>query len=173
MRATFFRLAQRQPVGLHGRGHIGAVAHKIGESRKALDGAVVAHAVQRVLGVEGGPIGSAAELQQPIGAQAVLLVGASVGIQEGQDLGLAGGIQAVGQLPIRGPGLQHVTLELGQRSGQGTAVAPPVGLGHVQHSGVQSGVIRIGCGSRLRLQRRGEKRSAEQQRCGGKKSPTG
>ena len=134
--AAFFRLAQHQPIGLHGSGHIGALAHKIGQRRKALDRAVIAHAVQRVLGVEGRPIRSAAQLQQPVGAQAVFLVGAGVSVQEGQDLGLAGRVQAVGQFPIRGPGLEHVALELGQSGGHGTAVAPPVGLGHVQQSGV-------------------------------------
>jgi len=158
---------------LHGGGHIGTIGHKISQRRVALDRAVIAHAVQRVLGVEGLPIGSAAQLQQPVGAQAVFLVGAGVGVQEGQNLRLIGRVQAVGQLPIRGPGFEHVAFELGQSGSHRTAVAPPVGLGHVQQSGVKTGVVGIGRWSRLGLQRRGEKRCAKQQGCGGEKSPTG
>ena len=147
-------LAQAQPQVLHLPGHIGAAGGQVAPQAIALDATVVAHAVLGKLLPKGGPFAVAPELQQPVGAQAVFLVGAGVAGQKALNLGFGCLVEPGTQFPISGPGLQGRAFGCGQKAGEAFLVALFVGLGHVEHGlfGAR-GVLGLGNG-RARSQAR-------------------
>ena len=145
--ASFVGVALPQPQVLHLPGHIGAAGGPVAPQAVALDATVVAHAVLGKLLPKGGPFAVAPELQQPVGAQAVFLVGAGVAGQKALNLGLARRVQPGGQFPVRGPGLQGRAFGCRQQAGEAFLVALLVSLGHVEHGLVVAwGVLGLGAG---------------------------
>jgi len=130
-------------------GHRGQGAFALCQQRVALDLAVVVHAELGQLLVERGPVAVLAELQQPVVAQPVLVVGAGVALQEGADLFGAGLGQAGTQGPVRGQWLQRVALHAGQQGRQPFGVAGLESLSHVHE-----GPLGVGRALRHRCRRR-------------------
>ena len=116
---------------------------------------VIAHAEGGVIARKTLKIAVLAQLQQPVIAQAILLVGAGIALQKGIHLRRTGRLQAGIQLPVGRPGLQRMTGGLGQQHGQRIRVLLAPGLRHVDQRVI---VTPVG----LRLRGHGAKR---QQAC--------
>ena len=84
--AAIVGFAQGVPQALGFFGHIGLAVHGLGGQGVAAHFAVIAHAVARVFGGEVGPVAALAQLQQPVGAQAVFVVAAGIASQEAANL---------------------------------------------------------------------------------------
>ena len=128
----FVGVFEGQPGVLHGIGYVSALGAVVRLQAVTPDGAFIVHAVGRQLALEAGPIAAAAQDLQPLGTQAVFLVGTAVTVQEVLNICVAGIVEPGRHVPIGRPGLQQVVACLGQQGRQALAVALFVGLRHVE-----------------------------------------
>jgi len=94
---------------------------------------VVTHAVVRVFSRKGCPVAALAQQQQPVVAQPVLLITASVAAKKILNLLRAGFTQAGSYFPISRPGLQGMAFCLRQHLRQSGFVAALEGIAHLQN----------------------------------------
>ena len=153
--ATLIGITLRVPGLARGPAHVrsGLVLR---QQRVTGDLAVVVHPEARELAGKGGPVAPAAQLQQPVVAQAVLHVGAAPAGKETVHLGHAGRVQARAEFPVVHPGSQRVACRGGggfQRR-QAGAVVLAQGVAGFDDGGVGGRHRRRGRGLCRRLQGR-------------------
>ena len=144
-RATVIRLQHRAPQAQHLFDAVGAkpcrvflmAQHQLITPQLA----VVAHAVVGLFGFKRRPIASISQQHQPVIAQAVFLIGARVAAEKLTHLVGGGLVQAGAQLPIGGPGFEHMAAHLGQQVAQAPAVIAFEGIGHLQQGGLCGALI--------------------------------